>query len=68
MPKMKTHKGAAKRFRLSGTGKLMRKQGRHGHFRRRKPLRLLQQLEKTKEVHPSNRRSVERALPYGPTR
>lgn len=36
MPKMKTHKGAAKRFRVTKNGKLMRmKQGRN-HLRRRK--------------------------------
>jgi large subunit ribosomal protein L35 len=32
MPKMKTHRGAAKRFRLSGTGKVMRRKGTGNHF------------------------------------
>lgn len=68
MPKMKTHKGAAKRFRLTGTGKLVRQQGLRGHFRRRKSSRLLQQLDKTKPLHKSNRRLVRTALPNGPTR
>ncbi len=36
MPKMKTHKGTAKRFRITKNGKLMRmKQGR-SHLRRKK--------------------------------
>lgn len=65
MPKMKTHKGAAKRFRFTGTGKLVRPQGRRGHFRRRKAIRLLQQLDKTKPVHKSNVRRIKIALPYG---
>lgn len=65
MPKMKTHKGAAKRFRFTGTGKMVRSQGRRGHWRRRKALRLLQQLDKTKPVHSSSRRIIRVALPYG---
>ncbi len=32
MPKMKTHRGAAKRFRLSGSGKVMRRKGTGNHF------------------------------------
>jgi large subunit ribosomal protein L35 len=32
MPKMKTHRGAAKRFRLSATGKVMRRKGTGNHF------------------------------------
>ena len=32
MPKMKTHRGAAKRFRLSGTGKVLRRKATGNHF------------------------------------
>ena len=31
MPKMKTHKGARSRFKITGTGKLMRRQQNRGH-------------------------------------
>ena len=31
MPKLKTHRGAAKRFKKTGTGKIMRTQGWKGH-------------------------------------
>ena len=65
MPKMKTHKGAAKRLRFTGSGKVVQIQGRRGHFRRRKALRLLQQLDKTKPMSRANRRIVKTALPYG---
>jgi large subunit ribosomal protein L35 len=65
MPKMKTHKGAAKRFRFTGTGKIVQSQGRKGHFRRRKAGRLLQQLDKLKPLHSGNERMVSVALPYG---
>lgn len=65
MPKMKTHKGAAKRIRLTGTGKYVHAHERRGHFRRRKALRLLQKLDKLVVLHPTKRRIVEKALPYG---
>ncbi len=65
MPKMKTHKGAAKRFRFTGGGNIVQAQGRRGHFRRRKALRLLQQLDKSKPMHRANRRIVKTGLPYG---
>ncbi|MCW2549686.1 MAG: rpmI [Mycobacterium sp.] len=32
MPKMKPHSGAKKRFRLTGTGKLMRRRANHNHL------------------------------------
>ena len=37
--KLKTHKATAKRFRVTGSGKVMRTKGRQGHFRRRKSKR-----------------------------
>ena len=36
MPKMKTHKGAKKRFHVTGSGKVVRTKGPKSHFRRRK--------------------------------
>lgn len=68
MPKMKTHKGTAKRFKMTGTGKLVHQQGRRGHFRRRKATRLLQQLDKLKPVDKTAARAVRQGLPYGPVR
>jgi large subunit ribosomal protein L35 len=32
MPKMKTHSGASKRFRLTGTGKVMRRRANRNHL------------------------------------
>ena len=40
MPKMKTHKGAKKRFHITGTGKLVRTKGPKSHLRRRKAKRV----------------------------
>jgi len=37
MPKMKTHSGASKRFRLTGTGKVMRRRANRQHYFEHKP-------------------------------
>ena len=65
MPTMKTHNGAAKRSRFTGTGRIVHSQGRKGHFRRRKAGRLLQQLDKLKPTHSGNERMIGVAMPYG---
>ncbi len=45
MPKMKTHKATARRFKVTGTGKLMRSRVGKSHLRRRKAKRVLRQLD-----------------------
>ena len=40
MPKIKTHKGAKRRFHITGSGKIMRVKGGKSHLRRRKPKRV----------------------------
>ena len=40
MPKLKTHKGAKKRFHVTGTGRVVRTRGPKSHFRRKKAKRL----------------------------
>lgn len=40
MPKMKTHKGARKRFHVTGTGLVVRSRGPKSHFRRKKAKRV----------------------------
>ena len=37
MPKMKTHRGAAKRFKMTGTGKIMRRKAFRAHLLEKKP-------------------------------
>ena len=48
---MKTHKSTAKRFRVTGSGKIMRTKGHHGHLRRRKSKQSLQEMDKMHEVN-----------------
>ena len=44
MPKMKTHKGAARRFHVTGTGKVVRTKGPKSHLRRNKAKRVRRQF------------------------
>ena len=62
MPKLKTHKGAASRFRVTGGGKIMRMYGSRNHFRRkkRKPVTVL--FGHTVELADTQRKRVERLL------
>ena len=65
MPKIKTYKGAAKRFKFSANGKLRRiKQGK-GHLKRRTPKRSKRQFDKllTDDQH-SHKRQIQRLAPY----
>jgi len=66
MPKMKTHKGAQKRFKVNGAGKLMQPHMMKSHFRRRRSTRVKQQLDKMVATDKSNiKRITKRILPYG---
>ena len=61
MPKMKTHRGAAKRFRLSGTGKVMRRKGTGNHFLIKKSGSRKRRISRMTEVGPEAR-NVKRLL------
>ena len=64
-PKLKTHKGAKKRFDFTATGKVRMAKGMKSHFRRRKAARVLRALDRMHPVDESNVKSVKRLLPYG---
>ncbi len=65
MPKIKTYKGAAKRFKLSANGKLRRlKQGK-GHLKRRTPKHSKRQFDKLQtDNQASHKKQVQRLAPY----
>lgn len=65
MPKMKTRKSAKRRFKVTGTGKVMRMKGMRSHFRRRKSPRSQRSFDKMFEIAPSDRKRFKRLLPYG---
>jgi large subunit ribosomal protein L35 len=62
MPKLKTHKATAKRFKVTGKRKLRRlKQGR-SHKRRKKPKRVRRAYDKDLPVDKVDRKRVRRLL------
>ena len=65
MPKLKTHKGAKRRFRITGTGKIVRMKGHQSHLRRKKPPNTRRLYGKKIPVSPADVPLLKRALPYG---
>ncbi len=63
--KLKTHKGAKRRFKVTATGKIMMAKGMKSHFRRRKAPRVLRQLDRMQEVNETETTRIKRMLPYG---
>jgi len=63
--KLKTHKGAKRRFNITATGKLMRAKGMKSHFRRRKAPRVKRMFDRMQEVDKTNEKKIRRMLPYG---
>ena len=63
MPKLKTHKGAKKRYRSTGTGKLLRMKRHSSHLRRKKPKDVRRTYSTTQAVDPTQRKRVLRLVP-----
>ena len=65
MPKMKTHKATSKRFKYTGSGKLMRTKIGKSHLRRRKSKRVKVQFDTMLEVTAEGtQKRVQKLLPY----
>jgi large subunit ribosomal protein L35 len=65
LPKIKTHKATAKRFKYSGQAKLLRTQGGKSHLRRRKSKRVKRMFDEMHEVTaPGDVKRVKRLAPY----
>ena len=62
MPKMKTHSGAAKRFKITGSGKVMRQRANRRHLLEHKSSRVTRRLYGEVELAPSNLRQIKRLL------
>lgn len=68
MPKLKTHKGAAKRFAYSGSGKTMRPKGWGNHKRSARSRRAKALIGKMLVAHKGDAKRIQKLLPYGDTR
>jgi large subunit ribosomal protein L35 len=62
VPKMKTHRGAAKRFRLSGGGKVMRKRAGVRHLLEHKPGQRRRRQQREGEVSKADLKRVRKLL------
>jgi large subunit ribosomal protein L35 len=62
MPKMKTHSGTAKRFRLTATGKVMRRRANRGHLFEHKSSRVTRRLYGEVPVAHSDLRQIKKLL------
>jgi len=62
MPKMKTHRGAAKRLRKTGTGKLVRMQAGVSHLLEHKPGKRKRRLQRRSTVAPADLRRARKLL------
>ena len=64
MPKMKTTKAAAKRFKTTGTGKLKRNKAYKSHILTKKSQKRKRNLRKAAMTDASNVKSIKKILPY----
>lgn len=64
MPKMKTHKGAAKRFKITATGKIKKNKAYKGHLAEHKSPKRKMNLRQADVVSKGDSERVKRMLPY----
>lgn len=62
MPKMKTHKGAKSRFKVTGSGKVRRRSSGLNHFLGKKTAKQKRRLEKMAPVHKSDVKRIRRMM------
>ena len=65
MPKLKTHRGAAKRFRTTATGKIKRGHSHARHILTKKSTKRKRMLDIDVLISESDQKRVEAMLPYG---
>lgn len=64
MPKMKTNRGAAKRFKATGSGKIRRNRAFSSHILTKKSAKRKRRLRQTDLVHKTDKKGLRRLLPY----
>ena len=64
MPKMKSNRGAAKRFRVTGSGKFKRAKKGRRHILSNKNMKRKRRLREKALIHPSDEVHLKRMLPY----
>ena len=64
MPKLKTNRGAAKRFAKTASGKFKHKQSHRSHILTKKPTKRKRQLRATQMVDANDQQAIARLIPY----
>jgi large subunit ribosomal protein L35 len=64
MPKLKTHKGASKRFKKTGTGKVVRNHAFARHILTSKARKRKRKLHKSEVADAANQPALKRMIPY----
>jgi large subunit ribosomal protein L35 len=64
MPKLKTHRGAAKRFSITGTGRVKRNKAYASHIMTTKTRKRKRNLRRSVLAHPTNEPALKRLIPY----
>ncbi len=64
MPKIKTRKGAKKRFSFSGKNKIKRDQANKGHLKKSKNAKRKRNLRKIATVHKSEEKMIRTLMPF----
>ncbi|MDQ1337007.1 MAG: large subunit ribosomal protein [Thermodesulfobacteriota bacterium] len=64
MPKVKTNRGAAKRFKTTGTGKIVRSKAYSSHILTKKSTKRKRNLRKSSLVDSTNLKQVSKLIPY----
>ncbi len=64
MPKLKTHRGAAKRFKLTGTGRVKRRKAFHSHILTSKTAKRKRNLRKSTILDDRDAPGIKRLIPY----
>jgi len=65
MPKLKTNRSAAKRFRMTKTGKIKKRKANRGHILGKKTRKRKRHLRKSDYLSKAEEKRVRRLLPYG---
>jgi large subunit ribosomal protein L35 len=64
MPKIKTNRGAAKRFKVTGSGKILRNRAFSNHILTKKSTKRKRKLRKSDFVHSSDKKNIAKLIPY----
>ena len=64
MPKLKTNKGAAKRFKKTGSGKYKRSSSHMNHILTKKSSKRKRHLRSSSLIADSDKKSIKKLLPY----